>query len=285
MRGEMCMHEITARLRCEFSHDWSSWVSSKWEGSTEGQIAMRDALFIDRRFARPLVCLATAIDGQGSLKSATSMARVCQLLHISSCILDDLPSFDDSSCRNGRPAIHVGHGEHVAILVALRLFNASFRQICEEGRKCHMLSSAVATVEAMIQGEALSMEHGEPSIDERVLKCGSLFGFATMLGSQSACARQIDGEQANRVGRCIGLLYQEIDDALDEQQAGAPVARDWSDHIESRLNEIPKGFVTLRHVAADIMIEKLMTKESEAVHVASVDRYSLGCSHQTSSLK
>ena len=70
--------------------------------------ALRHAVFPGGARVRPQLCLAVAAaNGDEDRSLARGAAAAIELLHCASLVHDDLPCFDNSAQRRGRPSVHV----------------------------------------------------------------------------------------------------------------------------------------------------------------------------------
>src|SRR3982751_2329943 len=81
--------------------------------------AMRYAVFSGGRRLRPQFLLQVAqACGAGKPELVLALRAACavELVHTGSLVHDDLPCFADATERRGRPTVHVGFGEPMAVL-------------------------------------------------------------------------------------------------------------------------------------------------------------------------
>lgn len=187
--------------------------------------ATRYALLGGGKRLRPLLALRAceAVGGHRDLAMPAAVALEC--IHAFSLVHDDLPAMDDDDLRRGRPTTHKVHGEAVAILVG-DLLQGLAAEVA--------LSSPVAPVEiarAVLEGSRLMIEGqvhdtvgGFPAeiTDEfdrlrhvHRLKTAALIRAACRAG---ALAGGGDATALDRYGEAIGLMFQVVDDILDETQ-------------------------------------------------------------------
>ena len=190
--------------------------------------AMRYALAGGKRF-RAKLCLAAAAAVGADPRDALPAAAALELIQAFSLVHDDLPALDDDQQRRGRPTAHVAFGEAVAILAGDGLLNAAFRVVDQlpQERRPAVVAELAAGVAGMIDGQYLDITSGAaPSLDElrrlHRLKTGALIGAAVGCGLHVGGA----GDERQRPYRAyaaeIGLLFQIVDDLLDEGADGEP---------------------------------------------------------------
>jgi geranylgeranyl diphosphate synthase type II len=190
--------------------------------------AMRYSLLAGGKRVRPVLCLAMA-EGFGSAAvDALPTALALELVHTFSLVHDDLPALDDDALRRGRPTAHVRYGEDIAVLAGDALLNHAFALVCDDqgvpdGHRVaalRELTSAVGLL-GMIGGQYRDVRPGDsPDAGglERTsrLKTGALLGAAAACGAIVAGAGDADIATARAFGIELGLLFQIVDDVLDE---------------------------------------------------------------------
>jgi geranylgeranyl diphosphate synthase, type II len=207
--------------------------------------AMRYSLLAGGKRVRPVLCLATAEGFGCAAADALPTAMALELVHTFSLVHDDLPALDDDALRRGRPTAHVVYGEDIAVLAGDALLNHAFALVCDgPGRSdanrvaaLRELVNAVGLV-GMIGGQYRDVRP-EDALDasglERTsrLKTGALLGASAACGAIVAGAGEREVATARAFGTELGLLFQIVDDILDEtgsdealgKQAGADARR------------------------------------------------------------
>jgi len=187
--------------------------------------AMRYSLLAGGKRIRPVLTLATARSLGADLNMALPAAAAVEFIHTYSLIHDDLPAIDDDTLRRGRPTCHVAFGEDVAILAGDGLFAEAFHLLLERqtARPDVVLATtsevARATgVHGMVGGQFMDIA-GVAGDDEALrllhaLKTGRLIEAAVVCGALlGGCA---DPAPYRAFAAEIGLLFQIVDDVLDE---------------------------------------------------------------------
>ncbi len=201
---------------------------------------MRYSLLAGGKRLRPLLCLAVCEAVGGVAADALPTALALELVHTFSLVHDDLPALDDDDLRRGRPTAHVQFGEDMAILSGDALLSESFGLIARSpGVPADRLMAAVdelsrgVGLEGMIGGQYLDITGATDLERTSRLKTGALIAASCACG---AIVGGADGKQiasARRFGVELGLLFQIVDDILDEtgtddqlgKRAGADVRR------------------------------------------------------------
>jgi len=191
--------------------------------------AMHYALAGGKRI-RARLCMAAARAGGADPQLALPAAGAIELVQAFSLVHDDLPALDDDSIRRGRPTSHVAYGEAVAILSGDGLLNAAFRLVagCDLPAPTRLavvgeLSDGIA---GMIDGQYLDVAAAAPGDmaglrDLHRLKTGAL------ISASVACGLHVAGLTGEALAPYrafaaeLGLLFQIVDDLLDEGDDGA----------------------------------------------------------------
>jgi geranylgeranyl diphosphate synthase type II len=144
---------------------------------------------------------------------------------------DDLPALDDDAERRGRPTSHVRYGEAVAVLAGDALLNAAYRHVLERldasaAVRLAVLEELSRGVGAMIDGQYLDVTADAPSHDQLArlhrLKTGALFEASVACGLHVAGVDVAAQQPYREFARELGLLFQIVDDVLDDGSDGEP---------------------------------------------------------------
>jgi geranylgeranyl pyrophosphate synthase len=193
--------------------------------------AMRYTLLLPAKRMRGVVCLAVA-QAQGSREGEVMpLAVAAEMVHASSLVLDDLPSFDDATRRRGAAASHLVFGESTAVLAAIGLLCAAFRHAAtatrtrwlgpDDGRGTVAGLAAAVGEEGMVAGEALDLlaRGAAPGFEEleqiHALKTGSLFLACAVEAGRLSGAGPDELAALRGYAKNLGLAFQITDDLLD----------------------------------------------------------------------
>lgn len=218
--------------------------------------AVRYALQSGGKRIRPVLCLAVAGAAGGEVEEALPAAAAVELVHTFSLVHDDLPALDDDAERRGRPSVHVAFGEGVALLAGDALLAEALRLTLTYDDPATARELVDATLR-MIGGQHRDITGDDADLAEvECLKTGSLFSAAVGLGVRAAGV--LDAAQApwRAFGDELGLLFQVVDDLLDEDgfaaRLGAEGARqladDAAERARERLDELPADTSVLREL-------------------------------------
>ncbi len=207
--------------------------------------ALRYALESGGKRIRPVLCLAVTEAAGGSLEQALPGAAAVELVHTFSLVHDDLPALDDDDERRGRPSAHVAFGEGVALLAGDALLAEAFRLVLSYERPEPARELVEATL-GMIAGQYrdITSEHAGESTDLEELhrlKTGRLFSASVGLGLWAAAVPEAEQRSWRAFGDDVGLLFQVVDDLLDEdgfvERLGTDGTRRLADDAAERARE------------------------------------------------
>jgi geranylgeranyl diphosphate synthase type II len=192
--------------------------------------AMHYALAGGKRI-RARLCLASARAGGADPALALPAAGAIELVQAFSLVHDDLPALDDDAVRRGRPTSHVAYGEAVAILSGDGLLNAAFRLVAsadelEPPTRVAVLGELAGGIAGMVDGQYLDVAAVAPADldglrDLHRLKTGALISAAVACGLHVAGLGEHEIRPYRAFASELGLLFQIVDDLLDEGSDGA----------------------------------------------------------------
>jgi geranylgeranyl diphosphate synthase type II len=188
--------------------------------------AMNYALKGGKRI-RPILCLACAEAAGGKAKDALKAACAIEIIHSYSLVHDDLPCMDNDDYRRGRLSCHKKFGIANAVLTGDALLTYAFNILCYATkspsvnmRLIEVLSHAAGT-RGMIGGQAEDIIAGKknPAMQEyiNIRKTGALIAASCKIGAISIKAEKKDIESLFKFGEHIGLVFQIVDDIIDNQ--------------------------------------------------------------------
>ena len=183
-----------------------------------------------------------------SKKNFLPLAAGFELIHTYSLIHDDLPAMDDDDLRRGKPSNHKAFGEAVAILTGDYLLPLSYELFSEglqkEGfpadnilRMIGYLSRNIGAA-GMVGGQVMDIEYTGHDIDLLTLEKLHLYKTGLFIEAAFVCPLilvhgNVEWLQPFSMGmyaRSLGLLFQIVDDILDEMgneaQLGKPKGSD-----------------------------------------------------------
>ena len=200
--------------------------------------SMRHALAGGGKRVRPVLCLATAEAAGAEPETALPAAAALELVHNFSLVHDDLPALDDDELRRGRPSTWAAYGEAVAVLAGDALLAEALRLALSYPSPAVARELAQATL-GMIGGQYLDITDTAPDLASlHRLKTGCLFSASVGLGLWAAEVPEREQAPWRAFGDELGLLFQVVDDILDEDgyvlERGADGARALADEAAER---------------------------------------------------
>jgi geranylgeranyl diphosphate synthase type II len=198
--------------------------------------ALRHAVFPGGARFRPRLCLAVAMacgDPDPDLSDRAAVA--IELLHCASLVHDDLPCFDDSPLRRGRPSVHAAYGEPLGVLAGDALIVQAFGVLASQAPSAAdrlpvligIVARAAGAPHGIAAGQAWESEPHPNLSAYHKAKTAALFVAAVEAG---ACAAGHAHQPWRLLGECLGEAYQIGDDLRDavssEAVIGKPVGRD-----------------------------------------------------------
>ncbi|KAJ4913902.1 hypothetical protein Rs2_08523 [Raphanus sativus] len=210
--------------------------------------AMRYSLLAGGKRVRPVLCIAACelVGGEESL--AMPAACAVEMIHTMSLIHDDLPCMDDDDLRRGKPTNHKVFGEDVAVLAGDALLSFAFEHLatatCSEVSPARVvravgeLAKAIGT-EGLVAGQVVDISSEGLDLNDVGLdhleyihlhKTAALLEASAVLGGIVGGGSDEEIERLRKFARCIGLLFQVVDDILDvtksSQELGKTAGKD-----------------------------------------------------------
>ncbi|KAM3712648.1 hypothetical protein ACB098_01G198200 [Castanea mollissima] len=205
--------------------------------------AMRYSLLASGKRVRPILCIASyeLVGGDESLTLPISCA--IEMIHTMSLIHDDLPCMDNDDLRRGKPTNHKAFGEETAFLAGDALLSLAFQHIAAKTAKVSSdrviqaiaeLGSAVGS-EGLVAGQVVDLccEGKQVSLTkllEASAVCGVIMGGGNL----------IEIERVRNYARCIGLLFQVVDDILDVTKSSEALGKTAGKDLASDKATYPK---------------------------------------------
>jgi geranylgeranyl diphosphate synthase, type II len=224
--------------------------------------AMRYAFEAGGKRIRPVICLATSEAASGEVEQALPAAAALELVHSFSLVHDDLPALDNDDTRRGRPSTWARFSEADAILAGDALLAEALRLASSYPTPEVARELAEATL-GMIGGQHLDI-HGEVHDLAALhrLKTGRLFAASVGCGLWAAEVSVSDQLPWRQFGEELGLLFQIVDDVLDEDgyfaihgaEGARALAMDAAARAHERLDEIDADTSVLGEIVTDLAV-------------------------------
>lgn len=215
--------------------------------------ALRDLATRDAKLLRPgCTILAARIQtgGRAADDRIIRIAAAVEMLHMASLVHDDI--VDNAERRRGGEAVHITYGSRNAVLMGDYLFARCFSLMADDAspENAAALSKVVShVISSEIEESGQSGDHTSVRAYLRriVGKTAILFALSFHLGAAEARGEEAPDSRTveilRRVGYCIGMSFQILDDLLDlfgdTRRTGKPIGTD-----------IRQGIITLPVILA-----------------------------------
>lgn len=214
--------------------------------------ALRHAVFPGGARIRPRLVVAVsnacasrnATAATKNASAAITFASAVELLHCASLVHDDLPCFDNSALRRGKPSVHAAFGERLAVLAGDALIVLGFewlalRAVERLAPLTGILARCVGGPSGICAGQAWECEQTIDIVRYQRAKTGALFAACTMGG---AAAQGYEPFAWQKLGFAIGEAFQVADDLRDvagsAEKLGKPVHQDEANHAPNFVAEL-----------------------------------------------
>ncbi|XP_010254951.1 PREDICTED: geranylgeranyl pyrophosphate synthase, chloroplastic-like [Nelumbo nucifera] len=236
--------------------------------------AMRYSLLAGGKRVRPILCIA-ACELVGGLESmAMPSACAVEMIHTMSLIHDDLPCMDNDDLRRGKPTNHKVFGEDVAILAGDALLAFAFEHIATAtiGVPPSKIIRVVGELARVIGSEGLVagqvVDIGSTGLSDVGLeelefihlhKTAALLEGSVVIGAIAGGGSDEQIEKLRKFARCIGLLFQVVDDILDVTKSSQELGKTAGKDLLADKTTYPKlmGLEKSREFAEELRKEAL----------------------------
>ena len=240
--------------------------------------AMRYAVLGGGKRVRPLLLYAAGEMAGAGLDALDTPAAAVEMIHAYSLIHDDLPCMDDDALRRGKPTVHIEFDQATAILAgdALQaqavLILAGRRAAPDAQAQLDMLLvlAQASGSRGMCGGQQIDLDSTGASLSEPELelmhihKTGALIRASVTLGA--LCGNQMSAalrEKLDHFAKCIGLLFQVVDDILDATvdtaTLGKTAGKDKKAGKPTYVSIL--GLTEARRKAQDLLVDALVSLE------------------------
>nr|AAV74395.1 geranylgeranyl diphosphate synthase [Adonis aestivalis var. palaestina] len=192
--------------------------------------AMRYSLLAGGKRVRPILCIAASELVGGNESMAMPSACAVEMIHTMSLIHDDLPCMDNDDLRRGKPTNHKVYGENVAVLAGDALLAFAFEYVANAtvgvspSRVVRAIGELAKDIgsEGLVAGQVvdiLSAGMSNIGLDHlefiHLHKTAALLEASVVIGAILGGGTDEQVERLRKFARCIGLLFQVVDDILD----------------------------------------------------------------------
>jgi geranylgeranyl diphosphate synthase type II len=178
--------------------------------------SVRYSLAVGGKRIRPVIMLAVGEALGAPVEQVMPAALALELIHTFSLVHDDLPAMDDDEERRGHPSTWKQFGEGVGVLAGDALHAEAFRLAASYPTTEIARELAEATL-GMIGGQYLDTMVEDPNLETvHRLKTGCLFHASVTLALWAAGVPRPQQDAWRAFADELGLLFQVVDDILDE---------------------------------------------------------------------
>ncbi|XP_058088390.1 geranylgeranyl pyrophosphate synthase 7, chloroplastic-like [Magnolia sinica] len=215
--------------------------------------SMRYSLLAGGKRVRPILCIASCELVGGDEATVLPIACATEMIHTMSLVHDDLPCMDDDDLRRGKPTNHKVFGEDTAVLAGDALLSLAFEHAARTVnvpserviRAIAELASAVGS-DGLVAGQIVDIASERQVVDLSVLEYIHVHKTAKLLEASVVCGAIIGGahpadvERMRKYARCIGLLFQVVDDILDVTKSSKELGKTAGKDLVSDKATYPK---------------------------------------------
>jgi heptaprenyl diphosphate synthase len=186
--------------------------------------AIEQMLEASGKMLRPGFAYLAASFGSPNDERMPRIGAAIEMLHMATLVHDDI--IDGATLRRGVATLHARRGARVAVLVGDWLFAACFSLIADLTRT--ESARSLSQIVARICGSEISQSADRFVVNTSVRrylrriagKTAALFALSFHVGAEDSGASAVVTSTLRRLGYCLGMGFQIIDDILDFAQAG-----------------------------------------------------------------
>ncbi|KAF1002776.1 geranylgeranyl pyrophosphate synthase, chloroplastic-like [Apium graveolens] len=209
------------------------------------QESMRYSLLAGGKRIRPILSIAACELLGGHESTAMPSACAVEMIHTMSLMHDDLPFMDNDDLRRGKPTNHKVYGENVAVLAGDAMLALAFHLVATKTKGVSSAQVVRILVElakasgaqGLIAGQIVDVcSEGDSNLGLKDLefihrnKTAALLEVSVVMGAILGGGNEEQVEKLRKYARCIGLLFQVVDDILDvtksSKQLGKTAGKD-----------------------------------------------------------
>ncbi|RRT33194.1 hypothetical protein B296_00048124, partial [Ensete ventricosum] len=210
--------------------------------------AMRYSLLAGGKRIRPVLCLAACEVVGGRDAWAMPAAVAVEMIHTMSLIHDDLPCMDNDDLRRGRPSCHRAFDEPIAVLAGDALVSFAFAHLADPIVRAVGELASCGGAKGLVAGQVADIVATGPgapaSLDQlefiHLHKTAALMEASVVIGAIVGGASDDQIERLRQYARCIGLLFQVVDDILDVTKSSEELGKTAGKDVASGKTTYPK---------------------------------------------
>lgn len=205
--------------------------------------AIRQMLASSGKMLRPAFVLLSSRFGSPDRNRIRNVSAAVEMLHMATLVHDDI--IDGASLRRGAATLNALRGPRIAVLVGDWLFAACFSLIADfaETENARALSQIVARIcgsEISQSADRFAVHTSVRKYLRRIAgKTAALFALSFYVGAvESGCPAELSSV-LRRLGYCIGMGFQIIDDILDFSPSGADTGKPTGSDLAQGIFTLP----------------------------------------------
>jgi len=199
------------------------------EGSDEVHASIRRLVESNGKMLRPAFVMLASRFGSADPGRIARLAAAIELMHMATLVHDDL--IDGAALRRGVPTLHTNLGPRTAVLAGDTLFAACFSLIADHADAA-TAGSLARLVGRMCDGEIaetterfLVSQSVRRYLRRTAAKTAVLFSLAFLIGGRESGSPPPVVDTLRRLGWCLGMAFQIVDDILDFESSGENVGK------------------------------------------------------------
>ena len=191
---------------------------------------------------RPALVVLGAKFGKYDRDRIIPIAACIEFLHTATLIHDDI--IDQSKLRRGIESVQSKYSKDVAVLIGDYIFAKVFELLAGD-YPSEMLKNLSKSILQICNGELTQYSYrytSDISLEQYVEiiagKTAALFSMSLFAGGYEGGVKNMPMRSLTKIGYCIGMMFQIIDDCLDYNQDSETLGK-------SAINDIKQGYITL----------------------------------------
>jgi len=191
---------------------------------------------------RPAMVVLGAKFGSYDRDRIVPIAACVEFLHIATLIHDDI--IDEAKLRRGIESVQSKYSKDVAVLIGDYIFAKVFELLAGD-YPAEMLKNLSKSILQICNGELTQYSYrysDRMDLDKYIEiiagKTAALFSMSLFAGAYEGKVKNVTIRNLTKIGYCVGMMFQIIDDCLDYNQDTDTLGK-------SAVNDIKQGYITL----------------------------------------
>jgi heptaprenyl diphosphate synthase len=230
-------------IACQLDEVRETILSRAASEDPEVHAAIRQLMEASGKMLRPAFVLLASQFGSPDKGKMVRVAAAVEMLHMATLVHDDI--IDGARLRRGVSTLHALRGPRIAVLVGDWLFAACVSMIADltDPRNAPALSRIVARICGSEISQSTDRFQQDTSIRRYLRriagKTAALFALSFHVGAtQAGCPEELCSV-LRRLGYCLGMGFQIIDDILDFEKAGGETGKPTGSDLSQGIYTLP----------------------------------------------